>query len=262
MFRMWLGHLELEGVNTLSAGPAQARSFFDRLVLDKVSRRRYLQLLDKLYAHLVQERVIVHNPVSQEFYREEALPIELPVGLTDAQLSNLVQVLKTIPGWKGVRDRALAALTIGAGLRCSEVCGLSSRELHPNGFIELESRTVHKGHRTKILPDWCSTLDQVQANWSAWLGEWLDYKNDFNVHGDFVIPSTKGGKAYSPSGLFRRTSHWFILAKLTPDQGGVNILRNTFARLALQAGMSQVTLMEYLGHEHYRATYRHVLANS
>lgn len=251
MFSWWMAHLSAKGLDLLEATPADAASFFAAAQLEPVSRRRYLQLLDRVYRHLHTIGWEGAHPLREELARERELDIALPPGLDEWQLERLVDNLAELPGWKGERDRAMAALLAGAGLRTHELIALPVSALDDSFELRVHPLSVHRPHTTLVLPD---------GPWRTWLQQWLATRQAMALPGVLLCPATRKGTAYSPSGLFRRVSAWLADFKDLP-QSGPNLLRNTFARQALRCGRyTPEQVQEFLGHEAFRATSRHLAA--
>jgi site-specific recombinase XerD len=250
MFATWVGFLSDRRMTVLEATSTEASNFFGDKALVPVSRRRYLQLLDKVYQHLTSIGWDLEHPLKGLLRLERELVIALPVGLDTDQLGKLEQVLSVMTGAKAPRDRSLTALMVGAGLRSNEVIQLRCAELQPNFGIEVKSHSVHPEHSTLVLPD---------GPWRMWLEQWREERCARNVPGDLLCPAASNGKAFTTSGLYRRIDHWFSLAGIEPAQGGANVLRNTFARLALESKRYTVTQVQgFMGHGEIRTTERHL----
>ncbi|WP_420227705.1 tyrosine-type recombinase/integrase [Pigmentiphaga litoralis] len=250
MFATWAGFLFDKRMTVLEATSTEASEFFGDKALVPVSRRRYLQLLDKVYQHLISVGWALEHPLQGLLRLERELAIALPVGLDTDQLGKLEQVLAVMKGTKAPRDRSLAALMVGGGLRSNEVIRLRCTELQPNFGIEVKSHTVHPEHSTLVLPD---------GPWRMWLEQWLQERRARNVPGELLCPAAANGKAFTTSGLYRRIDHWFSLAGIEPAQGGANVLRNTFARLALESNRYTVVQVQgFMGHAEIRTTERHL----
>lgn len=258
MFSAWCQFLTTRRMSVLEAGPKDVEDFLAQKVLDKgmipVSRRRYLQLLDRVYQHLVKQGLVcAPSPCAAALAREGKLELnELP-GLDAAQVAQLIEVLQSLPGWKGARDRALAALFLGAGLRVNEAQFLRLSHLRAAHEIDVQPAGVHRAHRSLMVPD---------GPWRDWMAQWLEVRQARRVMGEYVCPSKRSGEAYSPSGIYCAVRAWFRATGLPCDKDnktGANVLRNTFAREALQCGRySLEEVQEFLGHEQLRATSRHV----
>jgi site-specific recombinase XerD len=252
MFSWWLAALSAKGLNLLEATPPDATSFFSASEFEPVSRRRYLQLLDKVYRYLIEIGWTGVNPLRVELSKERELDISLPPGLDEQSLAEVISVLRAIPGWKGGRDRCAAALLIGAGLRVSEFIDLRGSDISEQHRIKVRPHSIHREHTTVILPD---------GPWRDWAGAWLRQRQELGIQGEILCPGTLKGGPYSPSGLFRRVSAWLEPLKNDLPQTGPNLLRNTFARQALTCGRYEPhEVQEFMGHEELRATSRHMAA--
>jgi site-specific recombinase XerD len=249
MFSAWMRHLEDRQLTLLEATCQDATAFFSVHGLEPVSRRRYLQLLDKVYRQLRDSGWEHTNPMRLELLKARVLDVPLPAGLDDAAENQLVRALKDIEGWKGVRDRAMAALLLGAGLRTNELVSLPISALGEAYRVRVEPLGVHRSHTTLVLPD---------GPWRGWLRDWGIERIRRSIPGELLCPATLKGAAYSPSGLFRRVASWFDDAAVAAERHGAGILRNTFARKALSCGRyTPEEVQEFLGHEELRATTRH-----
>lgn len=248
MFSTWVRHLESSLMGMLDASTVEAASFFKEHAYEPISHRRYLQLLDKVYRHLIQVGWGRHNPFMAELKKQEELVRVLPPGLTDGDVAALLTVLEGLSGWKGARDRAMAALLLGAGLRSNELMGLDLSHLRPSYRVLLQPTGVHREHTTLVLHD---------GPWRGYLLAWLERRAEIGIPGSYFAPSTASGKQYAPSGLFRRIRSWFEAAEIKTEQQGAHILRNTFAREALSGGRyTPEEVQEFLGHEDLSATLR------
>lgn len=252
MFSWWLKSLEDKKLTLLEASGKDATSFFEATKLEPHSRRRYLQLLDRVYCYLRKIGWPGENPIQIELKKERELELALPAGLTEQQVLHAIQVLEEIPGWKGHRDRCAAALLLGAGLRVSELSYLRQEDVSAHYAIELKQHSIYKEHSTLILPE---------GPWRQWFDAWLIQRRTLGINGEWLCPATKNGKAFSPSGVFRRAGLWLAPMQADLPHAGPNLLRNTFARQALLCGRYQIAqVQEFLGHVELRATSRHLAA--
>ncbi|MGF6478038.1 hypothetical protein QFZ91_000199 [Paraburkholderia sp. JPY419] len=82
-----------------------ATGFFDTHVLEPVSRRRYRQLLDKVYRYLLSCRLIQTNPLSLEIAKESPPDVPPPAWLEGAERDALTSRLREKDGREGVTER-------------------------------------------------------------------------------------------------------------------------------------------------------------
>lgn len=253
MFSTWVSFLVGRQMSVLEAGPAEAHAFFELKSMEPVSRRRYLQLLDRVYAHLQRCGRSAVNPMHEELSKERELEREPPPALTADQQQALLDHLTSLQGWKGHRDRALAAMLLGAGLRANEAIGQLMSDVDGNFVVEVRPGPlrVHRQHRSLIVPD---------GPFRAWYATWVSERQRELIPGHLVAPATRKGLPFDPSGLFRRTKTWLTEAGITASQSGPNLLRSTFARNALVSGRySLQEVQEFMGHEDSRTTEKHAL---
>lgn len=261
MFDTWLQFLDARRLLLLEARTIDGTAFFEeraavlhREEFTAVSRRRYLLLLDKVYLYLKGLGWPHPSPVSRELRKEGVLDVPLPPGLPADDQAKLLSVLHAIPGWKGERDRGLASLLLGAGLRTHELVSFEEDQVESDFQVSVKPAEgrVHKAHTSILLPD---------GPWRDWFIVWKTERAKLNLPEAVTVfcPATSKGKPFSPSGLFRRIGKWFDAAGISPEQRGANILRNTFARNALTCGRyDAATVSEFLGHTDTRATVRHL----
>lgn len=265
MFDTWLQFLEARKLLLLEARTMDGTAFFEeresvlhREEFTAVSRRRYLMLLDKVYLHLKSLGWNYSSPVARELRKEGSLDVPLPPGLSPADQEKLIGALEAIPGWRGDRDRGVASLLLGAGLRMHELVFFEERQVGSDFKVRVrpaEDR-VHKEHTSLLLPD---------GPWRDWFRRWAATRPSLALPETVTVfcPATSKGTPFSPSGLFRRIGKWFDASGISAEQRGANILRNTFARNALTCGRFEETeVQEFLGHSDIRATVRHLATAS
>lgn len=245
-FASWLAYLNAKHCGLLEATRDESADYFATHPLEPVSRRRYLQLLDRVYRSLRELGWSGSNPMTSELMKERTLDIPGPDSLSAADVAKLQIVVDALPEWNGRRDRAMLALLVGAGLRANEVMSLPRTAVGRDFSVDIRPGGVHRAHRSVILP-------------GAWREAWTDWESsraDLGVLGPLAFPSAKSGRPYSVSGLFRRIDTWLDLAQIKSETRGANLLRNTFARLALERH-SPEQVQEFMGHEEIRATLRY-----
>lgn len=254
MFSTWVQFLAERCLTVLEAGAWEMQLFFERHAppLDEVSRRRYLQLFDKVYRHIKNLGMAKANPADALLASERVLESKFPPGLSLKDQELLLEQLSAGADWKHIRDRAAASLMWGAGLRCNEAVALRVQAISPEYRIMVKPSGVHRQHTTLVLPD---------GPWRLWLKAWLGTRSEMGIPGELVIPSKLDGKQYSPSGLYRRLDGLFNSAKLDSEKVGANVLRNTFVRHCLDSKRyTFAEIQEFLGHERPRALARHFTA--
>jgi site-specific recombinase XerD len=194
----------------------------------------------------------------------------LPVALTEDEVEALVATVNT-SCTTGLRNRAMLAAMLGAGLRVSEVCALRGAD------VDLQKGTVRvnlgKGRKDRVVP--------VDQQTRAWLQAWAEKRDALGLNGKNAFfagirtgPTGKTrtrdgrevtavrarGEAIKPryvQGLVARLAQAAGIAKrVTP-----HVLRHTYAtRMLERPGMTIRDVQTLLGHANLATTqvYTHV----
>lgn len=148
--------------------------------------------------------------------------------------------------WTGRRDHAMMSLTIQTGLRLAEVTGLTRDDLTLGRAAYLQ--VVGKGRKERAV----SICKSVAAILRAWLHE-SKMKGS-----DFVFPSTRGGRLSADAVSSRLRKHLLTASSVCPSLLKKKItfhcLRHTAAMDLLHAGVDQVAIALWLGHESIETT--------
>ena len=157
--------------------------------------------------------------------RRPRVPHKLVEPLSDEALRRLLDGAST-------RDRAILLLFFDTGLRLSELAGLRSADLRPDGSVKV----MGKGARERIVPVG-STARQALAR----------YLRQGDGAADAVIFRSRRGGALGWRGIqqaFRRLK----LRAGIPGRCSPHTLRHTFARAYLVNGGDAFSLQRILGH--------------
>jgi integrase/recombinase XerD len=165
----------------------------------------------------------------------------------------------------GLRDRAILELFYACGLRVSELCGLTERDLDLSAGY---ARCMGKGRRERVVP--------VGRQARAAVREYLEKLRPLLVargvqRGRYKTPLTRAVAAAIPlflsrtGGPMERTAVWRLVrreAKRCGITGQVSphTLRHTFATHLLEGGADLRVVQELLGHASISTTeiYTHV----
>lgn len=180
--------------------------------------------------------------------------LAIPMKKTDTRLvrhlnTEEIQALLDAPkpvDWSGIRDRAMLHLCFAAGLRVSELTGLSLDDLslHPHASI-----LVHgKGRRERCLPLWKQTVAALRA----WLA----------VRGSVAAPELFVSKRREP---LTRAGFEYILEKhvktaikccpsLAAKRISPHVLRHSCALTVLEATKDLRKVSLWLGHANMQTT--------
>jgi integrase/recombinase XerD len=174
---------------------------------------------------------------------------QLPRTLSPGEAERLLEASAgTSP--RALRDRALAELLYGAGLRVSEAVGLE------RGSVDLENRVVRalgKGDRERIVPIGREAA-QALRRYLAYGRPHLDRR-----HRQELFLNAQGG-ALTRAGAFLILRQLAAKAGLEPERVHPHLLRHSFATHLLEGGADLRSVQEMLGHADLATTelYTHV----
>jgi site-specific recombinase XerD len=148
--------------------------------------------------------------------------------------------------WEGRRDRAMLTLAIQAGLRVSELIGLSCADIVPGTGAHV--RCEGKGRKQRSVP--------LTAPAQAVLFSWL--KERAGGPQDPLFP-TRTGRRLSRDAIERRlATHTKTAAAQCPSLESKrlhpHVLRHSCAMSLLQAGVDTTVIALWLGHADVRST--------
>ncbi len=175
----------------------------------------------------------------------------LPVTLTQAEAEALVARVNP-RSTTGLRNRALLAVMLGAGLRVSEVAALKPADLDlARGTVRVN---LGKSGKDRIIP--------VDGETRGWLQAWAEKRTALGLSGrQPFFTRLKGGTGTGLS--VRAIQDW--LARLGESAGldkriSPHVLRHTYATRMLDQGLTLRDVQELLGHAHVATTeiYTHV----
>ena len=173
----------------------------------------------------------------------------LPRTLSPAEAERLVEAAAgTQP--RDLRDRALAELLYGAGLRVSEAVSLE------RGGVDLENRLVRclgKGEKERIVPIGRQATEALRR-YLARGRPFLDRR-----HRPELFLNAKGGPL-TRAGAFLVLRRLAARAGLEPERIHPHLLRHSFATHLLEGGADLRSVQEMLGHADLSTTelYTHV----
>jgi integrase/recombinase XerD len=174
---------------------------------------------------------------------------QLPRTLSPGEAERLLEsAAGTTP--RALRDRALAELLYGAGLRVSEAVGLE------RGGVDLEHRVVRalgKGDRERVVPIGREAAEALRR-YLARGRPHLDRR-----HRPELFLNAQGG-ALTRAGAFLILRRLAAKAGLEPERVHPHLLRHSFATHLLEGGADLRSVQEMLGHADLSTTelYTHV----
>jgi integrase/recombinase XerD len=219
-FSGWLGRSPTRAsADDLAAYVAQLRA--DGLAATTIARR--LAAIRSFFRHQVLLGAREDNPAAQVELpkRRRTLPRTLSPGEVERLLD---AAAGTTP--RAMRDRALAELLYGAGLRVSEAVSLDRQA------VDLESKLVRcigKGNKERIVPIGREAVEAIRR-YLAHGRPHLDRR-----HRPDLFLNAQGG-ALTRAGAFLILRKLAAKAGLEPDRVHPHLLRHSFATHLLEGG--------------------------
>jgi integrase/recombinase XerD len=196
------------------------------------------------FRHLVLLGVRHDNPAAALKPPRRARP--LPRTLSPGEVERLIDAaIGTTP--RALRDRALAELLYGAGLRVSEALGLA------RASVDLDDRIVRvlgKGGKERVVPLGRPAAEAVRR-YLALGRPHLDRR-----HRPELFLNARGG-ALTRAGVFFILQRLSDRAGLEPGRVHPHLLRHSFATHLLEGGADLRSVQEMLGHSDLSTTERY-----
>ncbi|HEX2433501.1 MAG TPA: tyrosine recombinase, partial [Gaiellaceae bacterium] len=240
----WLGHpLASATTEELERWIAELRA--QGLAPATIARR--VASVRSFFRHAVLIGSVTENPAADlELPRRVRT---LPRTLSPGEAERLIDAAAgTTP--RALRDRALAELLYGAGLRVSEAVGLD------RAGVDLEQRlvrTIGKGDKERVVPVGRQAVDALRR-YLARGRPHLDRR-----HRPELFLNAQGG-ALTRAGAFLILRRLAEKAGLEPERVHPHLLRHSFATHLLEGGADLRSVQEMLGHADLATTelYTHV----
>ncbi len=205
------------------------------------SIQRALSSLRSFYAYLKRQRLVEHDPTAG--IRAPRTRSRLPQLLDTDQAAQLFAFAAETP--LELRDRAIAELLYGSGLRLSELTGANLDDLDlESGFIVVRG----KGGRMRQVPLGQHCVTAIRA--------WLDSRiaaqdPQLTRRGRSPEPAPlftgRAGQRISPRTVQQRLKR-LALTQLGSDQLHPHMLRHSFASHLLESSGDLRAVQELLGH--------------
>lgn len=270
MFRSYVQYLNAQQVTVPAATPEHIARFIESKERTLGVRQRYIRMLERIHEHLQRRGIVAFNAATQvaPLLQQPQQPTtmrksELPTTFVskEAQSELAGSVLRDMlrsDDWRSVRDAAMAAILLGAGLKVYELSAMRTSWLtghDPDFFIEVPSVGVSRPHRVPLSP---LAADCVKAwlNCRSQLGlvQPLMFVNSLTEGRLDYIPSTpstadgtKQSAGLDKSTIYRRIKAILQTAGIEAAHMGGRTLRNTYAVTELSKGQSQALVEERLG---------------
>jgi integrase/recombinase XerC len=242
-------YLAQQAVSVLRVTHLHLRGFLGQQAVDKAAstRARRLAAIKSFYKYLVRRNVLDVSPARRVKTPKlpQKLPRAVPIDETFALMEapNCGKLLE-------LRDKAMLEVLYGAGLRVSELCGLSL------GNIDLRARMVRvlgKGNKERLVPLNESAIDAVNV-WLTRRGELLASPRK-NQDPSALFLNFRGGRLTTRSmqtHLTRYVKRLGMTREVSP-----HALRHSFATHLLASGADVRSIQELLGHASLSTTQRY-----
>lgn len=216
------------------------------------SAARHLSAARGLMKFLLREGVVGSDPTALS--ARPRFGRRLPRTLSEAEVLRLLDA-PDVSNLRGLRDRAMLSVTYAAGLRVSELVGLTF------GDVDLSRGVVSaygKGGKRRLVPLGNITLDHLQAYLAARAASDTTGTHPRRSTPDVLFPSPRGG-ALTRQGFWKIVGRYArgigIRGRVYPHQ-----LRHSFATHLLTGGADLRSVQTMLGHASVTTTeiYTHV----
>jgi integrase/recombinase XerD len=228
---------------------AWRKSLSDRNLAAATIRRK-LSALSSLFDYLCEQNAISHNVVDGVKRPTEGAN----EGKTPAAGDEQAKALLNAPDpttLKGQRDRAILAVFLFHGLRCSELCGLRVKDLHERRGVK-HLRVQGKRNKVRFLPAHPAAIERIQSYL-------LRAGHIDDGPGPMFRPVVNSRGTLEKS--LTTASIYHCVVKKYALQAGINIdgfcthsLRATAATNALENQADIAKVQEWLGHSSIATT--------
>ena len=208
---------------------------------------RRLSALRAFFAYGVEEGILAANPAT--LLENPRLPQHLPEVLSREEMERLLALpdMNTKNGW---RERCMLELLYAAGLRVSELCGLTVGDLDLQAGLV---RVFGKGAKERLVP--------LHALAVRLLGEYLrNWRPLFHPSGNHLFLN-RAGEPLSRQFIWKRIKALALEAGIRRPISP-HTFRHSFATHLLEGGADLRAVQTLLGHADISATeiYTHVQA--
>jgi integrase/recombinase XerD len=253
-FESWLG---VRGSSARVARREQVRQYLAHLAAQggaSSSQARRLSALRQFYGFVYAEGWRSDDPTSGLDSPRRARP--LPKILSQADISALITAARQAAedSAEGVRLLCLLEILYSAGLRVSELVGLSLTPARSrDGFLRVRG----KGGKERLAP--------INAAARAALDRYLDVRHRFvpasaRETGRYLFPSSSGAGHLTRRRCHQLLKELALKAGLDPDKLSPHVLRHAFATHLVEGGADLRSVQTLLGHADIATTqiYTHV----
>lgn len=234
----------LGGAGALAhCGAAEIEEWLQRQVKSTRTSARYLTLLERVFRDMVEHGQRSDNPAAGLLARLKSPARPLPLALLPAQERLFRAAQPPGSAWRTVRDRAVIAALLDAGLKVHEAQALkvSDYETDPAG-ARLRVREGSVERKAPMAP----AGEVAMAEWArlratAGPDAWL-------------FPSDRQDAPLHAASVYRIVEKVFRTAGIVLPHRGAEVLRATFAARQFRAGKELGYVQRCLGHRFPEST--------
>lgn len=239
-FFEWLDSEHLDAVTITKTSMADYLSFRAENSSNR-SAARSLSSIRRFYKYLIQENQITHDPCANVVAPK--IGRSLPKSLSENDVDKLIQA-PNVSTSLGLRDRAMIEALYAAGMRVSELVGLTRSQVDLDVRV---CRVIGKGNKERLVP-----LGNVA---SEWIVEYIkDARSD--ILGSSQSSSlfiTRRGQAMSRQGFWQNLKRYAMIAGISSPLSP-HTLRHAFATHLLNNGADLSSVQMLLGHSNLSTT--------
>lgn len=220
------------------------RNTLETRTLAPATIRRKLSALSSLFDALCEANAVTHNPVKGVQRPKDGANEGKTPAIGDHQVRALL-IAPDADTLKGKRDRAVLATFLFHGLRCAELAGLTTRDVHERRGVKF-FRVLGSGGRVRYVPAHPAALQSISDYLDA-AGHGQDVGPLFrpvkNPTGKTLV------KSLTQSAIYRNiVRHYAAQAGIEVDGFCTHALRATAATNALDNAADIAKVQEWLGH--------------
>ncbi|MBG6248135.1 MULTISPECIES: site-specific tyrosine recombinase XerD [Symbiopectobacterium] len=212
------------------------------------SSARLLSAMRRFFQYLYREKRRSDDPSA--VLSSPKLPQRLPKDLSEAQVSALLQA-PCVDEPLELRDKAMLEVLYAAGLRVSELVGLTIADVSLRQGVV---RVIGKGNKERLVP--------LGEEAIYWLERYLEHGRPWLLNGqtlDVLFPSSRAQQMTRQT-FWHRIKHYAVLASIDSEKLSPHVLRHAFATHLLNHGADLRVVQMLLGHSDLSTTqiYTHV----
>jgi integrase/recombinase XerC len=213
------------------------------------SIRQKLAAVKSLFRFAMKRGIIFTNPAAGVISPKKSK--KLPSFLQLQEVSDLLSRFDTSTS-SGLQDYTLVEMLYGSGLRVSELCNLTERNIQ---WHDCTLRIIGKGNKERVVPMSVSAVKALQ--------QWIPQRcsivaKSYTAQSEHLFLSSKGVRL-TPSQVYRIV-HKAMETVTESLQKSPHVLRHSFATHLLDNGADIHSVSQMLGHASLSTTqiYTHV----